>query len=89
MQCLVRILRLHECVGMQLLDRIMEGGLLEAFLDRGARFAPVLRDIPLIVVTNDQLGVLGARQYALKLLDVDNTEVTPWLDDGPLHPCHS
>jgi glucokinase len=55
----------------------MEGGLLEAFLDRGARFAPVLKDIPLIVVTNDQLGLLGARQYALKLLDVDNTEVTP------------
>jgi hypothetical protein len=40
-----------------------------------------LKDIPLIVVTNDQLGVLGARQYALKLLDEDNTEVLlPWTD---------
>ena len=64
---------------MQLLDRIMEGGVLEAFLDRGARFAPVLRDIPLIVVTNDTLGLLGARQYALKLLDENITEVPPWL----------
>jgi Glucokinase len=60
---------------MQLLGRIMEGGVLEAFLDRGARFAPVLRDIPLIVVTNDMLGLLGARQYALKLLDENITEV--------------
>lgn len=61
---------------VQLLDRIKEGGLLEAFLDRDARFAPVLKDIPLIVVTNDQLGLLGARQYALKLLDPANDEVS-------------
>lgn len=67
---------LHHAWGPQLLGRIMEGGVLEAFLDRGARFAPVLRDIPLIVVTNDMLGLLGARQYALKLLDENITEVT-------------
>ena len=69
--------RAESCLTLrlQLLGRIMEGGVLEAFLDRGARFAPVLKDIPLIVVTNDMLGLLGARQYALKLLDENITEV--------------
>ncbi len=66
---------LRHARGPQLLGRIMEGGVLEAFMDRGARFAPVLKDIPLIVVTNDMLGLLGARQYALKLLDENITEV--------------
>lgn len=63
----------------QLLWRITQGGLLEAFLDRDARFAPILKSFPLIVVTNDQLGLLGARQYALKLLDPSNEEVRPHL----------
>lgn len=35
----------------------------------------MLKSIPLIVVTNDQLGLLGTRQYALKLLDPENSEV--------------
>lgn len=55
-------------IAPKLLDRIMEGGLTEAFLDRDARFAPVLKTFPLFVVKNDQLGLLGAREYALKLL---------------------
>lgn len=40
----------------------------KTFLDEKARFAPILKTFPLFVVLNENLGLLGCRQYALKLL---------------------
>ena len=53
---------------VQLLKRIKEGGLTAAFLDEGCRFEKLLRTFPLFLVTNEQVGLLGAREYAIKLL---------------------
>ena len=53
---------------LQLLKRIKEGGLTAAFLDEGCRFEKLLRTFPLFLVTNEQVGLLGAREYAIKLL---------------------
>ena len=53
---------------VQLLKRIEDGGLAAAFLDEGARFAKLLRTFPLFLVKNEQVGLLGAREYAIKLL---------------------
>lgn len=52
----------------QLIKRIKQGGLAAAFLDDSARFAPYLETFPLFLVTNEQVGLLGAREYAIKLL---------------------
>ncbi len=53
---------------VQLLSRIKMGGLATTFLDSEARFAPILKTFPLFVVLNENVGLLGCRQYALKLL---------------------
>mmetsp|Transcript_10510 Transcript_10510/g.31649 ORF Transcript_10510/g.31649 Transcript_10510/m.31649 type:complete len:433 (+) Transcript_10510:255-1553(+) len=60
----------YICGGIapKLLSRIKEGGLAKTFLDEKARFAPILKTFPLFVVLNENLGMLGCRQYALKLL---------------------
>jgi len=55
-------------IGPKLLQRIKEGGLAAAFLDDCARFAPYLKTFPLFLVANEQVGLLGAREYAIKLL---------------------
>ncbi len=47
----------------------MEGGALESFLWRSSRFYDkVLKDIPLYVITNDKIGLLGTREQAIQLL---------------------
>jgi glucokinase len=38
---------------------------MEAFLDKG-RMRPVLETVPVRVVTNDQVGLLGAARHALE-----------------------
>lgn len=54
--------------GPQVLERVKAGGVLEAFLWRASRFHDkVLREIPLYVVTNDKIGLLGARAQAIRL----------------------
>ncbi|DBA88595.1 TPA: hypothetical protein ACH3X1_004243 [Trebouxia sp. C0004] len=51
------------------LDRIQKtGGLLKAFLFQESRFYSLLKTIPLYAVTHERLGVLGTREYALRLL---------------------
>ena len=57
----------HTCWA-QLLSRIRNGGLLSSFLHEDSRFAKVLRTFPLFVVKNEGLGLLGAREYAVRLL---------------------
>jgi glucokinase len=50
------------------IDRLTDGRFLGAFVAKG-RFEPVLRDIPVNVITNDRAGVLGASELARSLLD--------------------
>lgn len=47
--------------------RLKEGGFMRAFLDKG-RFAGLLSDIPVRVVLNPQVGLLGAEAVAKSLL---------------------
>lgn len=51
-----------------MLERIEKGGLLASFLHEDSRFAKVLASFPLFVVKNENLGLLGAREYAVRLL---------------------
>ncbi|GAB4820237.1 hypothetical protein N2152v2_007283 [Parachlorella kessleri] len=51
----------------KVLDRVKQGGVLDAFLWRASRFhEKVLKDVPLHVVTNDKIGLLGARAEAVR-----------------------
>lgn len=52
----------------KVMSRVQEGGVLEAFLWRASRFHDkVLNQVPLYVVTNDKIGLLGARAQAIRL----------------------
>jgi glucokinase len=51
-----------------LIDRINRKGLLDSFLWKESRFNKMLRNFPLYAVINDGLGLLGAREYATRLL---------------------
>lgn len=57
-------------IAPRVLDIIQEGGLLEGFLNKKGkpRFHEILKTIPLYVVTNTRLGVIGSREYALGLI---------------------
>ncbi|KAL3136733.1 hypothetical protein ABBQ38_005450 [Trebouxia sp. C0009 RCD-2024] len=51
------------------LDRIQEtGDLLKTFMQPESRFHSLLKTLPLYAVTHERLGVLGTREYALRLL---------------------
>jgi glucokinase len=53
----------------RLIDRIAgSGGLVDAFLWPASRFSKLLRTFPLYAVTNDGLGLLGARVVAARAL---------------------
>ena len=53
----------------RLIDRIAgSGGLVDAFLWPASRFSTLLRTFPLYAVTNDGLGLLGARVVAARAL---------------------
>ena len=56
----------------RLMSRVQKkGGLLNAFLNRAGRpqFHEILKTVPLFVVTNTKVGLLGSREYALRLAD--------------------
>jgi len=50
----------------KIIGRLKEGGFMDAFLDKG-RFAPLLAQIPVRVILNDQAALLGAAQIAAEL----------------------
>jgi glucokinase len=54
----------------RLLNRVARGGLREAFLMPAGRerFRQILSEIPLYIVTNTKVGLIGSRQVALGLL---------------------
>ncbi|CAD7703079.1 unnamed protein product, partial [Ostreobium quekettii] len=53
----------------KLLDRVKTGVLQEAFLHKGSRFHSLLKDIRVCVVKQQDVGLLGARRFAMRLLD--------------------
>lgn len=58
----------------RLLDRVTKTGVLrDAFINRTARerFQYLLRSMPLYVVTNTRVGIIGSREYALRLVQDD------------------
>lgn len=60
----------YICGGIfpKVLERVKAGGVLEAFLWRASRFHDkVLKDIPLYVVTEEKIGLLGTREQAIRI----------------------
>mmetsp|Transcript_23882 Transcript_23882/g.28883 ORF Transcript_23882/g.28883 Transcript_23882/m.28883 type:complete len:418 (-) Transcript_23882:409-1662(-) len=47
-------------------SKLEQGGLLTAFLQKGTRFGPLRAKMPLYVVLDEMVGLLGAREYALQ-----------------------
>jgi glucokinase len=54
-------------IAPKILPALNQGIFMEAFLDKG-RFATLLKDIPVSVATNPQTALLGAAQYALRMV---------------------
>lgn len=53
----------------QVLDRLHMGSVLEGFLYReNPTFHAFLKQVPLYVIVNEKLGLLGAREFATRLL---------------------
>jgi len=50
-------------IAPKILPQLKEGGFMRAFLDKG-RFASLLREMPVLVVTSPEVGVLGALNAA-------------------------
>jgi glucokinase len=57
----------------RLLNRVARGGLRESFLMPSGRerFRQILADVPLYIVTNTKVGLIGSRQVAIGLLEED------------------
>lgn len=57
-------------VAPKLLARIKLGGFAEAFVNPSGRprFTEILKGIPLYVISNESVGVLGTVQYAVRIL---------------------
>jgi glucokinase len=50
-------------IAPKILDKLRDGTMLRAFLDKG-RFENLMEEIPLHVVTNEAVGLLGAAALA-------------------------
>eukprot|EP01024_Parvocaulis_polyphysoides_P064614 TRINITY_DN7522_c2_g1_i1.p1 TRINITY_DN7522_c2_g1~~TRINITY_DN7522_c2_g1_i1.p1 ORF type:complete len:471 (+),score=59.83 TRINITY_DN7522_c2_g1_i1:113-1414(+) len=50
------------------LERAMLGGIVEGFLNPQSRFNKVLQRFPLFLVKTEDVGLIGTREYAVKLL---------------------
>ena len=53
-------------IAPKIIDILKSGGFMRAFSDKG-RFAMMMRDIPVYVITNPKASLLGAKQEALRL----------------------
>ncbi|KAI7839959.1 hypothetical protein COHA_006352, partial [Chlorella ohadii] len=63
--------------GVYVIERVKAGGMQEAFLWRASRFHDkVLKHIPLYVVTNDKVGLLGTRECAIRIVEQMREELT-------------
>lgn len=54
----------------RLMERVKTGVLLDAFVNKTARdrFMYLLETMPLFVVTNTKAGIIGSREYAMRLV---------------------
>jgi glucokinase len=54
----------------RVMQRVQQGTLLEGFLMKTGRqrFSGLLQQMPLFVITNTKVGIIGTREYALRLL---------------------
>ena len=56
-------------IAPKLVPRILESGaLLEGFLHRASRFAPLLATLPLLLVLDEGVGLLGSRELAVRFV---------------------
>jgi glucokinase len=54
-------------IAPKIIDKLKEGGFISGFRTKG-RFAPLMEEIPVQVVTNPKAGLLGAAQEARRML---------------------
>ena len=55
---------------VQLITRIKDRRcLVDSFLHKASRFHRMLADIPLYAVVDNEVGLLGVREYAIRLLE--------------------
>jgi glucokinase len=54
-------------IAPKIIDKLKEGSFIKGFRDKG-RFASLMEDIPVRVVTNPKAGLLGAAQEARRML---------------------
>lgn len=61
---------IYICGGImpKLIEKIMLGGVVDSYLHEKSRFNKLLKTFPLYVVLNEGLGLLGTREYAIRLL---------------------
>jgi len=55
-------------IAPKIIGTLQQGGFMRAFQDKG-RFAPLMREIPVKVVMNPKVGLLGATREAARLAD--------------------
>jgi glucokinase len=55
-------------IAPKIIDTLSAGGFMHAFHEKG-RFSALMREIPVHIVTNPAIGLLGARQEAFRLLN--------------------
>lgn len=73
MYCATARLKVEAAVlAVQLLERIKLGGVLDSYLHEKSRFNKLLKTFPLYVVLNEGLGLLGTREYAIRLVQTPN-----------------
>jgi glucokinase len=53
-------------IAPRIIDKLREGGFMKAFRDKG-RFSSLMGDIPVHVVMNPKIGLLGATQEARRI----------------------
>lgn len=53
----------------KVLERVKKGALQDSFLHKDCRFHKLLKEFKLSVVLNEEVGLLGARRYAVSLLN--------------------
>ncbi len=59
----------HAACFVQLIEKIRDHrGLLSTFLHRESRFHKLLKTFPLYAVTHERTGLVGTREYAIRLL---------------------
>jgi glucokinase len=60
----------------KVVERVKQGGVLEAFLWKASRFHDkVLKDIPLYVVLEERVGLIGSREQAIQLVQMARDDV--------------